>query len=54
MAQTSGLAGTIAADARALCKRTWWVFLIGGLASLLFGVVAFAKPGIALLAEGRG
>ena len=49
MAQTSGLAGTIAADARALCKRTWWVFLIGGLASLLFGVVAFAKPGIALL-----
>ena len=48
MAQTSGLAGTIGADARALCKRTWWVFLIGGLASL-FGVVAFAKPGIALL-----
>ena len=37
------------ADARALCRRTWWVFLIGGLASLLFGVVAFAKPGIALL-----
>ena len=31
------------------CRRTWWVFLIGGLASLLFGVVAFAKPGIALL-----
>lgn len=25
------------------------MFLIGGLASLLFGVVAFAKPGIALL-----
>ena len=49
MAQTSGLAGTIGGDARALCKRTWWVFLIGGLASLLFGVVAFAKPGIALL-----
>ena len=49
MAQTSGLAGTIGADARALCRRTWWVFLIGGLASLLFGVVAFAKPGIALL-----
>jgi uncharacterized membrane protein HdeD (DUF308 family) len=49
VAQTSGLAGTIGADARALCKRTWWVFLIGGLASLLFGVVAFAKPGIALL-----
>ena len=49
MAQTSGLAGTIGADARALVRRTWWVFLIGGLASLLFGIVAFAKPGIALL-----
>jgi len=49
VAQTSGLAGTFGADARALCRRTWWVFLIGGLASLLFGVVAFAKPGIALL-----
>ena len=49
VAQTSGLAATFGADARALCRRTWWVFLIGGLASLLFGVVAFAKPGIALL-----
>ena len=39
----------VGADAAALCRRTWWVFLIGGLASLLFGVVAFAKPGIALL-----
>lgn len=48
MAQTSGLAGTMAADARALCRRTWWVFLIGGLASLLFGILAFVKPGIAL------
>lgn len=49
VAQTSGLAGAFGADARALCRRTWWVFLIGGLASLLFGVVAFARPGIALL-----
>lgn len=50
MAQTSGLAGAIgAADARALCRRTWWVFLIGGLASLVFGILAFVKPGIALL-----
>jgi uncharacterized membrane protein HdeD (DUF308 family) len=32
----------------ALCKRTWWVFLIGGLASVLFGVLAFVNPGIAL------
>ncbi len=49
MAQSSGLAGTIGADARALVRRTWWVFLIGGLASVLFGVLAFVNPGIALL-----
>jgi uncharacterized membrane protein HdeD (DUF308 family) len=50
VAQTSGLAGAIgAADARALCRRTWWVFLIGGLASLVFGILAFVNPGIALL-----
>jgi uncharacterized membrane protein HdeD (DUF308 family) len=49
VAQTSGLASTVAADARALCRRTWWVFLIGGLASVLFGILAFVNPGIALL-----
>ena len=49
MAQSSGLAGAIRADAGALCRRTWWVFLIGGLASLLFGILAFVNPGIALL-----
>jgi uncharacterized membrane protein HdeD (DUF308 family) len=49
VAHTSGLAETIGADARALVRRTWWVFLIGGLASLLFGVLAFVNPGIALL-----
>jgi uncharacterized membrane protein HdeD (DUF308 family) len=32
-----------------LCTRSWWVFLIGGLASVIFGVLAFANPGIALL-----
>lgn len=48
MAQNSGLAVTAGADARALCKRTWWVFLVGGLASLLFGVLAFVNPAIAL------
>jgi uncharacterized membrane protein HdeD (DUF308 family) len=36
-------------DARALCRRTWWVFLVGGLASIAFGVLAFAQPDIALL-----
>ena len=50
MAQTtSGLAGTVGTDARNLVRRTWWVFLLGGLASLLFGILAFVNPGLALL-----
>jgi uncharacterized membrane protein HdeD (DUF308 family) len=36
------------ADASVLCRRTWWVFLLGGIASVVFGVLAFAKPGLAL------
>lgn len=35
-------------NARALCKRTWWVFLVGGIASLLFGVLAIIDPAVAL------
>ncbi|MDH4167580.1 MAG: DUF308 domain-containing protein [Gammaproteobacteria bacterium] len=31
-------------DARILCKRTWWVFLAGGIAGLIFGVLAFTRP----------
>ncbi len=38
-----------AADVRQFCKRTWWMFLIGGIASVAFGVLAFLQPGIALL-----
>jgi uncharacterized membrane protein HdeD (DUF308 family) len=49
VAQSSGLAGAISVDAHALVRRTWWVFLIGGLASILFGILAFINPGIALL-----
>lgn len=41
-----------AKDVQAFCKRTWWMFLIGGIASLVFGILAFAKPGIALLVLG--
>jgi uncharacterized membrane protein HdeD (DUF308 family) len=37
---------------RSLCKRAWWVFLIGGIASIVFGVLAFINPGIALLVLG--
>lgn len=32
-----------------LCKRAWWAFLIGGIASVVFGILAFINPGIALL-----
>ncbi len=49
MQQATGVAASVASDAKVLCKRTWWVFLIGGIASVLFGIVAFARPGIALL-----
>ena len=37
---------------QSLCRRTWWVFLIGGIASVIFGVLAFINPGIALLVLG--
>jgi uncharacterized membrane protein HdeD (DUF308 family) len=38
----------IGVDASALCRRTWWVFLIGGIASIAFGLLAFVNPGVAL------
>jgi uncharacterized membrane protein HdeD (DUF308 family) len=38
-----------ATGARALCKRTWWVFLIGGIAAVVFGILAFMQPASALL-----
>lgn len=44
MANATGFLGHLGGDARTLCKRTWWVFLVGGLASVLFGVLAFAQP----------
>ena len=49
MAQSDGLLGRLGGDARILCKRTWWVFLIGGIASVLFGVLAFMRPPTAWL-----
>jgi uncharacterized membrane protein HdeD (DUF308 family) len=38
----------IAAGVAQLCTRSWWVFLIGGIASVIFGIMAFTNPGIAL------
>jgi len=49
MANGGTILGKLGADAQALCKRTWWVFLVGGLASVIFGVLAFVNPGIAQL-----
>jgi uncharacterized membrane protein HdeD (DUF308 family) len=48
MATTATLPTAGGSDARTLAKRTWWVFLIGGIASAIFGVLAFVQPGIAL------
>lgn len=39
----------IAAGVARLCSRSWWVFLVGGMASVIFGILAFANPGIALM-----
>lgn len=44
MAQAQGILTDLSSDARALCQRNWWVFLVGGIASVLFGVLAFAQP----------
>ena len=39
-----GLLAHLGGDARALCRRAWWVFLVSGLASVVFAVLAFAQP----------
>jgi len=44
MARSDGFLANIGGDARILCKRTWWVFLVGGIAAVVFGLLAFAKP----------
>jgi uncharacterized membrane protein HdeD (DUF308 family) len=49
MANREGGFSHLGANAQALCRRTWWVFLVGGIASVIFGVLAFINPGLALL-----
>jgi len=45
MAQSDSLLARIGGgDARTFCKRTWWVFLLGGIAGVIFGLLAFSKP----------
>jgi uncharacterized membrane protein HdeD (DUF308 family) len=44
MVKPGGLLSGLGADAGALCKRTWWVFLIGGVAAVIFGLLAFSQP----------
>lgn len=49
MANAGTVLSRLGGDAQALCRRTWWVFLVGGVAAVIFGVLAFVNPGIALL-----
>ena len=44
MATANGLLANVGSDVTALCKRTWWVFLVGGIASVIFGFLAFSNP----------
>jgi hypothetical protein len=42
------LRATLVKGASELCNRAWWVFLVGGIASVAFGILAFVNPGVAL------
>jgi uncharacterized membrane protein HdeD (DUF308 family) len=48
MAGSGTILGSLGPNAHVLCRRTWWVFVVGGLASVIFGVLAFLRPGLAL------
>jgi uncharacterized membrane protein HdeD (DUF308 family) len=48
MSDSTGVLGHLSADARALVTRAWWVFVVGGIALVAFGLLAFANPGVAL------
>lgn len=48
MASSDSVLSNLGSNAHALVRRTWWVFLIGGIASVIFGILAFLNPGLAL------
>ena len=48
MTHSGSVLGHLGADARALVRRAWWVFLVGGIAMVAFGALALVNPGIAL------
>ena len=48
MANSAGILANLGGNAHVLCRRTWWVFLVGGIASVVFGSLAFVNPGLAL------
>lgn len=48
MAGSADVLGSLDAGVQALCRRAWWVFLVSGIASVVFGVLAFVNPLVAL------
>ena len=45
-AQTGRTGNVLRKGASELCNRAWWVFLIGGVASVVFGILALVNPGL--------
>ena len=50
--QRGDVRSLLADGACQFCKRVWWTFLIGGIASVAFGILAFVNPGVALFVLG--
>jgi uncharacterized membrane protein HdeD (DUF308 family) len=48
VSESAGILGHLSTDAQALVKRAWWAFVVGGIAMVLFGLLAFSNPGVAL------
>ncbi len=48
MKESSAEGSPLLCGTKQLCNRMWWVFLIGGIAAVVFGILAFINPAIAL------